>query len=202
MSKNKKPFKFQRRDDVTTAEHCSVPLCTATAKFNSVLSFHSFPVHEETRKKWIINIRRDRFNITNHTKVCSRHFLKEDLVSPTTPGGRHRLRKGSIPVLFQWNDYRIQAPRPGVWERREKPPTPSYAEVDADHETCYNVSMKHHDYCVPPEPSALDMSISEREKLEEEIQKLKKQMEDMAMEQRFGLQRFAGSDEDIRFYTR
>ena len=47
------------------------------------------------------------------------------------------------------------------------------------------------------------------EKLQSQIAKLTAEMgdmtagmEDMTIKSRFGLQRFAGSDEDIRFYTR
>ncbi len=34
------------------------------------------------------------------------------------------------------------------------------------------------------------------------IEDLQKQLEEDKVNKRFGLQRFAGSDEDIRFYTR
>lgn len=51
--KASRKFKYQRRADSSAAEHCCVPLCSASSKFNSVLSFHSFPTDEERRKKWI-----------------------------------------------------------------------------------------------------------------------------------------------------
>ncbi|KAK9977178.1 hypothetical protein ABG768_018999, partial [Culter alburnus] len=47
-----------------------------------------------------------------------------------------------------------------------------------------------HDYCSVPEPAALDLSLY-----------LQKQLEQAKVNSRFGLQRFAGFDEDIRFYT-
>ncbi len=59
-----------------------------------------------------------------------------------------------------------------------------------------------HDYCSVPEPAALDLSLSENEELKREIEDLRKQLEQAKVNSRFGLQRFAGSDEDIRFYTR
>uniref|UniRef100_A0A8C2DIR9 THAP domain-containing protein 1 n=1 Tax=Cyprinus carpio TaxID=7962 RepID=A0A8C2DIR9_CYPCA len=101
-------------------------LCVFT--FNSVLSFHTFPVDEETRRKWIQSIRRERFNITSHTRVCSRHFISDDLIEPSTPKGRRLLRKGAVPTLFQWNGYSVAEPRrTGVWQRRE-----DYTPVDED----------------------------------------------------------------------
>lgn len=59
-----------------------------------------------------------------------------------------------------------------------------------------------HDYCSVPEPAALDLSLCENEELKREIEDLRKQLEQAKVNSRFGLQRFAGSDEDIRFYTR
>ncbi|ROI15095.1 hypothetical protein DPX16_16941, partial [Anabarilius grahami] len=49
------------------SEHCSVPMCSVSSRYNSCTSFHSFPVNEEIRKKWILNIRRINFQITKHT---------------------------------------------------------------------------------------------------------------------------------------
>ncbi|XP_017565566.1 zinc finger X-chromosomal protein-like [Pygocentrus nattereri] len=97
---------YQRRESFSS-EYCCVPLCGATAKYNSVLSFHAFPSDDELRKAWIINIRRDNLTITPHTRVCSRHFRPEDIRDRTEYGGRRRLIKGAAPVLFQWNDYGV-----------------------------------------------------------------------------------------------
>ncbi len=62
---------FQRQKQIKAAsEHCSVPLCSVSSRYNSCASFHSFPVKEEIRKKWIVNIRRINFQITKHTKYA------------------------------------------------------------------------------------------------------------------------------------
>ncbi|KAK5598367.1 hypothetical protein CRENBAI_013375, partial [Crenichthys baileyi] len=58
-----------------------------------------------------------------------------------------------------------------------------------------------HDYCASTEPAALDLSLSENEELREEISKLRKQMEDLAVSSKFCLERFSACDEDIRFFT-
>ena len=100
-----------------SAEFCSVPLCSASASVCSV-SFHTFPVDAELRAKWLVNIKRDDFIVTSKSKVCGRHFLPEDVV--TTAGGYHRIRKGAVPVLFEWNGYDVRQ-RASVWERRERP---------------------------------------------------------------------------------
>uniref|UniRef100_A0A669BDV5 THAP domain-containing protein 1 n=1 Tax=Oreochromis niloticus TaxID=8128 RepID=A0A669BDV5_ORENI len=144
--------------------HCCVPLCSASAKFNSILSFHDFPTHSDLRRQWLVNIRRDHFTITSHTRVCSRHFASDQLIEPTTLDGRRRLIKGAVPTLFEWNGYKVEPPR-------------------------------------LPEPSALDISASAAEDLSKDVETLRKEIQELRVQREFGLQRFAGSDTDIRFYT-
>uniref|UniRef100_A0AAR2KIZ6 THAP-type domain-containing protein n=1 Tax=Pygocentrus nattereri TaxID=42514 RepID=A0AAR2KIZ6_PYGNA len=177
------------------SEHCCDPLCSASAKFNGSLSFHSFPVRSDLRSQWLINIRRDQFTVSPHTKVCSRHFIPDHLIEPKTPEGRRRLTKDAVPLLFDWNGYSIQAPRLSVWERRERPADPASLE---DPSTDLTVD---HDYCSAPEPSSLDTSCAENEDLSREVEELRNQLHELRVQLTFGLQRFSGSDEDIRFYT-
>ncbi|KAL7377622.1 hypothetical protein ABVT39_002327, partial [Epinephelus coioides] len=58
-----------------------------------------------------------------------------------------------------------------------------------------------HDYYSASEPAALDLTLDNTEDLCAEIQSLRKQLEEMAISNKFGLERFAASDDDIRFYT-
>ncbi|XP_048101279.1 uncharacterized protein LOC125295790 [Alosa alosa] len=122
--------------------------------------------------------------------------MESDLVEPKE-GGRRRLAKGAIPMLFEWNAYRLTT-RPSVWERRERPEEP---ELSLPLESDTEVSADH-DYCAIPEPSSLDLSCAANEDLACEVEELKKQLQELRLQRNFGLQRFAGSDEDIRFYTR
>ncbi|XP_072513640.1 uncharacterized protein [Salminus brasiliensis] len=87
------------------AEHCCVPLCGATSKYNTVLSFHSFPSDDGLRKTWLVSVRRDNFPLKSNARVCSRHFRPEDITDRKESGGRRRLKKGAVPVLFPWNNY-------------------------------------------------------------------------------------------------
>ncbi|CAM4596433.1 unnamed protein product [Leuciscus chuanchicus] len=108
----------------------------------------------ELHKRWVIKIRREKF-LTTNTRVCSRQFQSEDVIEPPTPAGRRRLKKGAVPVLFQWNNFSLPAPRPRVWERTERPNT----------ETTHDPSVEldyppDHDYCDSSEPAALDMSLN------------------------------------------
>ncbi|MED6259332.1 hypothetical protein ATANTOWER_021060 [Ataeniobius toweri] len=69
-------------------EHCYVPKCTASSKYNGLLSLHSFPNDAELTRRRLMSIRRDRFSVTPHSKVCSLHFTPDQIIQPKTAGGR------------------------------------------------------------------------------------------------------------------
>ena len=186
---------------VGSTEHCSVPLCTSSAKFTT-LSFHRFPHDVEQRAKWLVNIRRDNFTVTPRCYVCSRHFIKEDVIE--TPGGLHRLRKGALPVLFEWNGYEVRQ-RVSIWQRRERPtncPDQTVRDIDGDDETVMEVPSFDHDYCTAPEPATVDLALNEMDEMKDLVTQLKKQVEDLSLKCKFGLHRFEGSDSQIRAFTR
>ncbi|XP_055995384.1 THAP domain-containing protein 2-like [Ostrea edulis] len=87
--------------------HCCVPQCTSDNRQESCkgLSFHVFPKDKERSKKWLIAIRRDigpEFKRTKGTRVCSLHFEK-NAYAPATPYTKLRkLKKDSIPSVFNW----------------------------------------------------------------------------------------------------
>ncbi|KAK7144577.1 hypothetical protein R3I94_010866 [Phoxinus phoxinus] len=148
----------------------------------------------------MVNIRRDEFIVTGHSKVCSLHFTPEEIIQPKTPEGKRQLKKGAVPVLFQWNDYSIPSPRLSVWDRVNKL-QPELASVeDGQHMDC--TPAADHDYSSVPEPAFMDSAIDENTKLKEENYSLKKEIQELKISCKFGLQRFAHSDDDIRFYTR
>lgn len=199
MTSKKTKFSFQRREDSTSSYHCCVPRCTGSSRCNSVLTFFSFPKNAEQRRQWVVSIRRDKFVVTDGTKVCSRHFLPADVIQPSTSRGRRLLKNGAVPVLFEWNNYSISAPRPGVWERRERP---NPIADDLEEPAAMEVNLSDHDYCFSAEPAAVDLALDETEALRSEVAALRRQMEEMTMTCKFGLERFAASDDDIRLYTR
>lgn len=162
MNVRRKIFKTQhfQRQVKKYSEHCCVPLCTASSKFNGYLSFHGFPVQTELRRRWLGNIRRDHFTISSHTKVCSRHFTPDQLVEPKTSDGRRRLVKGAVPLLFQWNGYSIIQSRGS-----------SGGPVSPQH------LIKDHDYCVVPEPEPLGLSCAENEALSREVEELRNRLQ-------------------------
>lgn len=70
-------------------------------------------------------------------------------------------------------------------------------EIDESYEAALE-----HDYCASVEPAALDLSLNHAEALKAEIARLKKQVQEIIISHRFCLECFAGSNEDIRFFTR
>ena len=119
-----------------------------------------------------------------------------------TAGGQRRLNKGAVPSLFAWNDYAIPAPRLNVWDRWLRCPSPGIAAPDSASEMEVQVAPDH-DYCVTPMTSVMsDELASENEALKKRVQELQNQLEALQPQSRFGLQRLAGSDENIGFYTR
>uniref|UniRef100_A0A3P9AQV1 THAP domain-containing protein 1 n=1 Tax=Maylandia zebra TaxID=106582 RepID=A0A3P9AQV1_9CICH len=156
------------------------------SKFNGILSFHAFPTHSDLRRQWLGNIRRDHFTITSHTRVCCRHFASDQLIEPTTLDGRRRLIKGAVPTLFEWNGYKVEPPRRSVWERTERRPELVPPDDQEEHSL-----TRDHDYCSVPEPSALDISASAAEDLSEDVETLRKEIQELRVQREFGLQRFA-----------
>ena len=60
-------------------QDCCVPGCTIKVyeEDGVKISFHKFPEDRELFRKWIVAIQRDigkEFRVTDHTRVCSRHF--------------------------------------------------------------------------------------------------------------------------------
>uniref|UniRef100_A0A8C9XEZ2 THAP-type domain-containing protein n=1 Tax=Sander lucioperca TaxID=283035 RepID=A0A8C9XEZ2_SANLU len=166
--------------------------------YNSILSFHRFPVDEEVKSVWTAKIRREDFSPTDGTRVCSVHFLPGDFVGP------RRLKKDAVPCLFAWNKFSIPTPRLNVWQRHPRPPTPELLpSEEEDSVQPMEVTVTDHDYCVTPNTSVVVYELTrENEKLREKIEQLQHQLESLQLRSTFGLQRIAGSDEDIRFYTR
>nr|XP_003200716.2 uncharacterized protein si:dkey-60a16.1 isoform X1 [Danio rerio] len=186
---------FQRRER-SSKFHCCVPQCTASSKFNSVLSFHTFPKDKDAQERWVVNIRRDNFKVTPKKRVCSRHFKCSDLIEPLTSVGHRRLEKGAIPVLFHWNNFTAPAEQPGVLEKIKTDRLHSDDDDDDDPSMDAIAHTSHLDSI--PTSAARDHT----EDLLVEIACLRKQIEEISLSSRFCLERFAASDDDIRFYTR
>ncbi|XP_049420266.1 uncharacterized protein LOC125881230 isoform X2 [Epinephelus fuscoguttatus] len=116
---------------------------------------------------------------------------------PASERGRRKLRKLSVPVLFEWNNYLFKPERLGMCER-----SGGHMKGETSQEEKMDVSLREHDYALAPAHIVVDLIHSENETLRNELHQLRRQMNDLTMRQRFGIHRFSGSDEDIRFFTR
>ena len=108
-------------------------------------------------------------------------------------------------TLFVWNSYSLPSRLPNAWEQQRNRSASEDDIADRDDDVSY---AKDHNHCVLPEPSAVDKLLerfrAENEEMQRqngEMQKMIDQitakLEAMAMQCRWDLQRFAGSDEDI-----
>ena len=65
------------------------------------------------------------------------------------------------------------------------------------------VALPDHEYCLNPATAVMANQVAdENEALKMQVRELQHQLEVLQLRSRFGIQRLAGSDEDIRFYTR
>ncbi|KAL1007700.1 hypothetical protein UPYG_G00090400 [Umbra pygmaea] len=134
----------------TSKSSCSVPGCFCYSQKQPYLSFHSFPIDGEVRRKWIQAIRRDEgpnFTVKRgSTYVCSRHFTSDDYVLGITV---RRLNPEAVPSLFPWNDFTPKGKRDPVYERCQKrqPLTSVGVEIK---EIATKALKLDHDYATPP----------------------------------------------------
>ena len=153
---------------------CCVPGCYNNTKKDRELSFHKFPREKVLRNVWINAIKRKDFVPTEHHCVCSQHF-----------GGGKKKGPTDIPSIFPLIATPKQRKEPKV---RGSLPPPAKRMRSDDFETSKPIADS-----LVEEVSSLHQVVSKLDSekaLLSEVQKLK-----------FCLQRFAGSDADIRFYT-
>ncbi|CAL9701495.1 unnamed protein product [Knipowitschia caucasica] len=220
---SKKPRICNRNDGFTfqkahgsNRQHCCVPLCTASGRFNKLLSFHSFPKDPDLRAQWLVKIRREGFTVQTSSRVCSRHFETGEIF--VAKSGKRFLQPKSVPCLFHWNNYLKKTQRPGVWERRPRVSQTAVAAAEDDVNAnvdivtddepssgCIELApdstpiIEDHDYAAS---SFIVVDRMKYENMTREIEELRQQLESHHLTHRFGLQRFASSPEDIRYYTR
>ena len=68
-----------------TIDHCCVPRFSNGRRMSPSLSYHSFPLSSELRKRWLVALRRDEganFRVSESTILCSDHFPSKDFHFP------------------------------------------------------------------------------------------------------------------------
>ncbi|XP_064483121.1 uncharacterized protein LOC135395967 [Ornithodoros turicata] len=79
----------------------------------SKVSFLGFPSDPAVKRKWIVAIRRDEgkfFSVSQHTKVCSKHFADTDFYASYASGIR-LLKEGAVPGIFNFPAKSAKPPR-------------------------------------------------------------------------------------------
>lgn len=104
----------------------------------------------------------------------------EQIIQLKTVVGKRQLQKGVVPVLFQWNDYSITSPRLSVWERVSKPEPLAEQRMDC-------TPAADHDYSSVPEPAFLDTALDNIMKSEEQIDAIKKEIQELKLNSTFRL---------------
>ncbi|XP_038151747.1 uncharacterized protein LOC119790307 [Cyprinodon tularosa] len=146
-----------------------------------------------------------------NSSVCSRHFKTGEIV--LSAKGRRKLKPETVPSIFPWT----KPSRPGVWERCPRAAATGGEDGAADDNSAASGSntgmemdcepaqtppvpmIEDHDYAESP---FITVDRSKYTDMCKEIEELRQQLESQHLTLRFGLQRFASSKEDIRFYTR
>ncbi|XP_051528759.1 uncharacterized protein LOC127426177 isoform X3 [Myxocyprinus asiaticus] len=135
-----------QRQERSSSLYCCVPQCANSSRYNAEISFHSFPVDSAVRAQWLVKICRDHFSPTQNTRVCSRHFERDDFV--LTSGGLRRLKKGALPCFFAWNNYTLPTQTPNVWDTAKISP--------ADSDLCAVHAAPELDHSVTPATSVME----------------------------------------------
>ncbi|XP_021373838.1 uncharacterized protein LOC110463521 [Mizuhopecten yessoensis] len=153
---------------------------------------------------WLVRIRRDEgslFKITNCTYVCSEHFSLDNFKRTLT--GIRKLKEGTVPTVFQWNNAKAERPPPKkrpfvldhqLQEKHMKHADAAPADGDDIHQP---IPSQDHDYVTDPLP------LSDAEKLElstQYIATLEARLQ-AKINQRFCIERFSTDEYTLNMYT-
>ncbi|XP_042239142.1 THAP domain-containing protein 2-like [Homarus americanus] len=69
-----------------------------TTKRKFPRTFHGFPSNPEKRKQWLVQMHREDWSPTSHSKICSDHFEEENI---DRTGQIVRLKANTVPTRFK-----------------------------------------------------------------------------------------------------
>ncbi|KAJ4918283.1 hypothetical protein JOQ06_022093, partial [Pogonophryne albipinna] len=135
-------------------------------------------------------------HLTNAIAVCGQPQQLLQVLQQTLPPPVFQMLLTKLPSISQ-----LPTPRRNVWERRPRAESPT-PDLTAEYEV-ETVAQPDHDYSLNPATAAMANQVAdENEVLKMQVRELQLQLEVLQLRSRFGIQRLAGSDKDIRFYTR
>ncbi|XP_075735823.1 peroxynitrite isomerase THAP4-like isoform X2 [Rhipicephalus microplus] len=90
------------------------------------ISFHAFPKSAKLRKLWVIAVRREKWEPSSRSVLCSAHFQDDDFVHDRSifdqlPVKMKRMLKpGVVPTIFSHRKPASGKPRPAFEKRRRQ----------------------------------------------------------------------------------
>jgi len=168
---------------------CCAPGCYNNSKKDKTLSFHKFPKAEPYRTKWINAVKRKDFTPGESHHLCSVHFRNGNRMGMT-----------DVPVHFPLLPTPSLRRPPTLQQAPAKKHKARFSKTTASSGSTINSSSTSSLSTGNSDTTTLMTSESTIEKLQQDIAELKIKLEALTAE-KFCLQRFAGSDSDIRFYT-
>ena len=161
------------------SKHCSIPGCTGRSNKEECkgLSFYKLPTDTE-RHRWSVSIKKP-ITVSPYTYICSLHF-------------KNTKKAKDVPTLFP------RTPSVSAWKSPIARSFVSSAPQTKKHEVEEDLSEQLQSY------TESYTKLQEKYlQLEKRLQSITEELEKMRVShiERFGIQRFQGSDEDIQFYT-
>ena len=84
---------------------CAAIGCNSSARKSKGISFHQFPQDPTMRLKWITAMKREGFQPTQYSLVCSVHFHPEDFEQVTGKTlKRNYLKRSAVRSIFSFSD--------------------------------------------------------------------------------------------------
>ncbi|XP_068684327.1 uncharacterized protein [Montipora foliosa] len=165
-------------------------LCNNRSDNRKDLVFHAFPQDQILRKTWAIKMKRGdkKFASNRALYCCSEHFVETDYRKSLT-GARGDLVKNAVPSIFTWSDHNDEVSQRSERARihREKTTMPFAGPLDMETESTTGTF----------EAMTASKNNPQEANLDAEIYDLRQRLS----LSKFGLERFASSDDDIFFYT-
>ena len=194
------------------------------------ISFHKFPDDKGVFRQWIVAIRRDigvNFQVTQNSRVCSRHFKPSDYIRSLT-GRKKTLKSSAVPSVFPWtkgSSAKRRAPkhRSPIKKKSPKKTSETTTISDSSNSTCVSSPVDSRENQESPDLENLDNSSaeellddseeklrnleSEKARLEGKIKQLTMEIERLSAKNNslqakvFSIDRFITSDKNVSFFT-
>ena len=76
------------------------------------ISFHRFPLKDSNRLKlWLIKLKRENFEPTEHSALCSEHFNDEDFENIAPSNKKRVLKPDTVPSKFSFSKLAVKRKR-------------------------------------------------------------------------------------------